>query len=156
MLTNPHDRWKKARCIYLGNTPCGCHSNILITSSMSRVLLSWGKSNLLWTTNQEVDMLTHAQNANGNMISWWCMLGNYWYANACYLNPRTDVRGEWVSKYIFKYLIAFILTPRSTYSRSVHHQTLIFSYCKIMISMTWLSPHADTSIITILAISLYL
>ena len=37
-------------------------------------------------------MLTHAQNPNGNMVSWWCMPTNYWFERA--LCPRGDHVGN--------------------------------------------------------------
>ena len=66
MLKNTHNHWKKARCRYLGNTPC--------------VLLIEGES----TGNSWPGSI---DDANGNMFSWWCMLGNYWFERAFYLYP---------------------------------------------------------------------
>ena len=72
-MLKKHTMWHTL-WIYLGNT--------------LRVLLIEGAStSLLRTANQEVYVLTHSQNANGNMISWLCMLGNYWFERAVYVYP---------------------------------------------------------------------
>ena len=83
-------------------------------------------------------MLTHMRRMhNGNMILWWCMLGNYWFEKAFYLCPRGDPRGEYKNWNLILIIWLF----------SIYKHKLLFKNNKRLLSLDRLTPFSQSCIL---------